>query len=77
MEDVDLVTRLRRTGPPAIVQQPMPTSGRRWRRLGLVKTTLINQGILCAYRCGVPPDVLAGWYYGASAGGQAVKGGGK
>lgn len=43
LEDVDLVCRLRKLGPPALVHKPITTSARRWQRLGLLQTTLINQ----------------------------------
>ena len=43
MEDYELVTRLRKHGRPAIVPHAIVTSGRRWRRVGFVQTTLINQ----------------------------------
>ena len=43
LEDVDLVCRLRKVGPPALVRKPITTSARRWQRLGLLQTTLINQ----------------------------------
>jgi hypothetical protein len=38
------------------------TSARRWKRLGLLKTTLINQAIILGYRLGVKPVKLAEWY---------------
>ena len=62
MEDVDLVERLRAVEPPAIVPQPVAVSNRRWLRLGLVRTTLINQRILRAWKRGVPPENLAVLY---------------
>ena len=43
LEDVDLVCRLRKRGPPALVRQPITTSARRWQRLGFLQTTIINQ----------------------------------
>ncbi len=43
LEDVDLVCRLRKLGPPALVRQPITTSARRWQRLGFLQTTIINQ----------------------------------
>ena len=62
MEDVDLVERMRALEPPAIVPQPVTVSNRRWLRLGLVRTTLINQRILRAWKRGVPPEALAVLY---------------
>ena len=43
MEDYDLVQRLRRHGPPAIVPHALQTSGRRWQTVGFLKTTITNQ----------------------------------
>lgn len=53
LEDVDLVEKLnKKYGPPAIVPHALKTSGRRWDRLGAVKTTCINQYILYRYAMG-------------------------
>jgi hypothetical protein len=62
MEDFALVRRLARTGRIAIVDQPVVTSGRRWERLGIARTTLVNQAIILAYHLGVSPEVLQRWY---------------
>jgi rSAM/selenodomain-associated transferase 2/rSAM/selenodomain-associated transferase 1 len=62
MEDFALVRRLTRTGRIAIIEQPVVTSGRRWDRLGIVRTTLVNQGIVLAYHLGIAPEVLERWY---------------
>lgn len=43
MEDYELVGRLRKRGPPAIIPHAIHTSGRRWQTVGFVQTTLINQ----------------------------------
>lgn len=62
MEDFDLIHRLRSLGRIAIVPVPVLTSGRRWKTVGLWKTTLINQAIVIAYLLGVSPQRLASWY---------------
>lgn len=62
MEDFELMRRLRRRGAIAIVSEPVVTSGRRWEKLGVLRTTLINQLIILAYFLGVPRDRLARWY---------------
>ncbi len=49
-------------GPAAIVPHPVRTSGRRWAKLGLVRTTLVNQAILVGHALGVDVHVLASWY---------------
>jgi hypothetical protein len=62
MEDFALVRRLARRGRIAIIDRPVVTAGRRWERLGILRTTLINQLIVLAYALGVPPELLARWY---------------
>ncbi|MEP0818886.1 TIGR04283 family arsenosugar biosynthesis glycosyltransferase [Trichocoleus desertorum] len=62
MEDFELMQRLKQKGAIAIVPEPVITSGRRWARLGVLRTTLLNQLIILAYFLGVPRDRLARWY---------------
>ncbi|MBW4543598.1 MAG: TIGR04283 family arsenosugar biosynthesis glycosyltransferase [Symplocastrum torsivum CPER-KK1] len=62
MEDFELMRCLKRYGKIAIVPAPVLTSGRRWQKLGVVRTTLINQLIIIGYFLGVPPAKLARWY---------------
>ena len=64
MEDYELVGRLRRHGK--IVSSPLSatTSGRRWKRLGLLGVTLRNQLMIAGFRLGVAPETLACFYRG-------------
>ena len=62
LEDVALVRRLRKMGRIALLATPALTSPRRWQRLGVVRTTLVNQLILLGFFCGLRPDRLARWY---------------
>jgi len=63
LEDLALVKKLNRScGPPAILPADVHTSGRRWRALGLVQTTLINQVILAGHSLGVDVHTLAKFY---------------
>ena len=62
LEDVDLVRRLRALGRIALLKNPALTSARRWQRLGLVRTTAMNQAILLGFFCGLSPERLARWY---------------
>ena len=62
MEDFELMRRLKRLGQIAIVSAPVLTSGRRWQKLGVVKTTLINQLVIAGYFLGVSPAELVRWY---------------
>jgi rSAM/selenodomain-associated transferase 2/rSAM/selenodomain-associated transferase 1 len=64
MEDYEFVRRLRRLGKIAIAPAPAITSGRRWQRLGVLRTTLTNRAIILAYHLGISPSRLAGWYRG-------------
>ncbi|NEO53415.1 MAG: glycosyltransferase family 2 protein [Okeania sp. SIO3B5] len=62
MEDFELVRQLKKRGQIAIVPTPVLTSGRRWQKLGILKTTFINQIVIIAYLLGVSPQRLARWY---------------
>jgi len=64
MEDYELVRRLRRRGRVITVPQTAITSGRRWRRRGVVRTTLTNWLIQAGYGMGVAPEKLAKLYRG-------------
>jgi rSAM/selenodomain-associated transferase 2 len=63
LEDVDLVRRLRRFGRIAVIPIPVISSSRRWEKVGVWKTTWINQLILTGFLLGIPPRILARWYY--------------
>lgn len=62
MEDVALVQQLRQRGRIARVPLSVLTSARRWQRLGVIRTTLINQIMVLGYSLGIPPSRLARWY---------------
>jgi GT2 family glycosyltransferase len=62
MEDFELIRRLRRLGKINIIPMPVLTSARRWQKLGVLKTTLINQLTILAYFLGISPERLARWY---------------
>ena len=62
MEDFESIRKLRKRGRIAIVSKPVLTSGRRWQKLGIFKTTLINQIVIIGYLLGVSPKRLAQWY---------------
>jgi len=62
LEDLELVLRLRKVGRLALLKTPALTSARRWQRLGLLRTTLLNQLILLGFFCGLSPGRLARWY---------------
>lgn len=62
LEDVLLIKRLRKSGRIGIASSNVLTSGRRWQRLGLIQTTLINQCVMLGHLLGVPPKRLQSWY---------------
>ncbi|HEY9639975.1 MAG TPA: TIGR04283 family arsenosugar biosynthesis glycosyltransferase [Coleofasciculaceae cyanobacterium] len=62
MEDFELVQRLKRFGTVAIAPAAVITSGRRWQKLGILKTTLINQLVILGYFLKISPERIARWY---------------
>ncbi len=62
MEDYEFVRRLRRRGRIVISDLPVVTSARRWRKLGVLRTTLVNQVMIAGYHAGVSAKRLARWY---------------
>ncbi len=62
MEDYDLVRRLNRRGRVVLAPEAVVTSARRWERLGVVKTTLLNQAMVTAHLLGVSPRKMAQFY---------------
>lgn len=62
MEDFEFIQRLRRQGKIAIAPAAVLTSGRRWQKLNICRTTLVNQLIILGYLLKVPPARLAHWY---------------
>ncbi len=64
MEDYDLVHRARRAGRVVIVPRRVMTSARRWRGLGVWRTSLLNHLVVGGYRLGISPERLARWYSG-------------
>jgi rSAM/selenodomain-associated transferase 2/rSAM/selenodomain-associated transferase 1 len=64
MEDYELMQRTRKRGPIGVAELPVRTSGRRWQKQGLVKTTLINQLCVLAFRLGYSDATIARLYKG-------------
>jgi len=62
MEDFEFMRRLKRHGRIVIVPRAVRTSARRWQKRGVLRQTLLNQGLIAARLLGVSPDRLAGWY---------------
>src|SRR3972149_5016250 len=55
MEDFEFIRRLQKRGHIHTAPYPAITSARRWRMLGLWKTTLINELVVVAYYLGISP----------------------
>lgn len=62
MEDFEFSRRLKRFGRIKLVRSAVSTSGRRWQRMGVLRTTIINQLCVLLYLCGVSPQRLAQLY---------------
>lgn len=62
MEDVDLVSRLKRLGRLVLLRDKVKTSARRWEKEGVFFTTLRNWLLMTLYSLGVPPVRLY-WLY--------------
>jgi rSAM/selenodomain-associated transferase 2/rSAM/selenodomain-associated transferase 1 len=64
MEDYELVARMRKTGRIGLASHPVKTSARRWIKRGILRTTLVNQLCVIAYRLGFPDKTIARLYRG-------------
>lgn len=64
MEDLEFVLRLRRLAPIRLLGPSLRVDGRRWRQLGVWRTTWRNAMLRRAWRRGVDPALLARRYYG-------------
>lgn len=62
MEDVFLSRRLRRLGRIVVAPEVVYVSSRRWRKVGLVRQTLLNWTLTGLALAGVHPDRLARFY---------------
>ena len=62
MEDFEFIKRLKNQGEIAIAPGAVTTSGRRWQKLGVWQTTLINQFIIVGYYLGISPAKLGDFY---------------
>ncbi|MGL5792824.1 MAG: TIGR04283 family arsenosugar biosynthesis glycosyltransferase [Waterburya sp.] len=62
MEDFEFIQRLKRQGKIAIAPAQVTTSDRRWQKLGVWQTTLINQLMIAGYYLGISPTKLSNFY---------------
>ncbi len=66
MEDYELIARMRKIGRIGMANKPVTTSARRWLQKGILRTTLINQLCLLAFRLGFSDTAIARLYRGAT-----------
>ncbi len=62
MEDYLFIKKAKRRGRVLILPQKVTTSSRRWQRLGVVRTTIINQLIVLGHALNIPPERLVSLY---------------
>jgi rSAM/selenodomain-associated transferase 2 len=62
MEDYELARRMKREGRVALLPLTVITSGRRFIRKGVLRTTALNWLIIASFHSGVSPTRLARWY---------------
>jgi len=62
MEDFQFIRRVKKLGRVAIVPAKVQTSARRWQKLGVWQTTLINQLVIIAFFLGISPQKIANFY---------------
>lgn len=62
MEDFTLIKILQKLGKIYITNEAITTSARRWKKLGILKTTIINQLIIMGFYLKVKPKNLAHFY---------------
>ncbi|AFY38682.1 glycosyl transferase family 2 [[Leptolyngbya] sp. PCC 7376] len=62
MEDYEFVRRLKKQGQILLAPTAVKTSARRWQKLGVWRTTVINQVIILGYHLGINPETLRQWY---------------
>lgn len=62
MEDYIFIKKAQKSAKIALLPMSVTTSARRWKKLGVLRTTLINQAVLIGYHCGVSLEKLASLY---------------
>ena len=68
LEDLEFMRLARQAGRVEISQSAVVASARRWRRLGMWRTIMINQEIMAGYCLGLSKQRLARWYSARSEG---------
>jgi len=64
MEDVDIMLRLRKKGYQIrLISNPVVTSARRWKKEGMIYTTIRNWVLQLLFYLGVSPEKLKAYYH--------------
>jgi uncharacterized protein len=63
MEDIEFSRRLRRLADTVLLDPPIWSSPRRFRRLGNCRTSLLNVALITLFYLGVDTCILHRWYY--------------
>jgi glycosyltransferase involved in cell wall biosynthesis len=63
MEDIEFSRRLRRRGRLALLDPPLWSSPRRFRRLGNLRASVLNGVFIMLFLSGVCPNKIHRWYY--------------
>lgn len=63
MEDFIFIRKAGKQGRVTTLPQAVTTSARRWRRLGIMRATIINQLVILGFYAGVPLTKLASLYH--------------
>ena len=63
LEELTLISRLKKLGRIIIAPAYATTSARRWQQHGIMKTTIVNQLMLVGWALGISSKRLARWYY--------------
>ncbi len=63
MEDVEMSSRMRKAGGLTLIDPPIRTSMRKFRKEGLVWRKVQNVALVLLFRLGVSPERLYRWYY--------------
>lgn len=64
MEDIEFSQRLRRAGRIVLLDPPIRSSPRRFRRIGSWRATMMNATFIMLFYLGISPHRLHHWYYG-------------
>lgn len=62
MEDFQIVRKLRRRGRLVTLPLVAVTSSRRWKKIGILRTSILNQLVVAGFLAGVSPERLARFY---------------